>query len=384
MAANTINNLVDYFTHTQDPRAADPGQLDLYYRPRNGAPAPNALFDGLTTANEPLVFLALDATMSHPIPLVLPFTTDVLGDPNATGIVYAMVGDRGPNNAWPSVVQLANTCFHRVQNVAVPTQATIQAAWQAHLAGENPGPFLPLPDADTEQVTVRHLVNVPHIYRADVLARFNRGELTNEYLITEQYQNATPADLAAYPGYYDWIRSITTSPGDDGAGDPLRPAAGMAFLGVFGNVRAAQQVPVQFGRWCPGVNAPHTLQASLTTLTNQQQQIAHDQHAITTNLNRQSATKTLYDFDPILCENVQKVSQQSDPTALPRCWRLLPNTQKKSVLMAFQTAFAPSDGTSPVLLSAQFVNDLVSSKWTATTNATIDERFLPRHPSACV
>jgi len=291
MAANPINNLVDYFTNTPDPRAADPGQLDLYYRPRNGAPQPAALFAGLTTANEPLVFLALDATMAHPIPIVLPFTTDVLGDPNADGTVYAMVGDRAPNDAWPSVVQLADTCFDQVQNVVVPTQATIQAAWQAHLAGANPEPFLALPANNTEQVTVRHLVPVPHPFRADNLSRYNRGELTNEYLVTQQYLNATPAQLGAYPGYWNWIRSTSTMQANDPAGNPVRPATGMFFQGVFGNVRAAQQVPVQFGRWCPGANAPHTLQDSLATITNQQQQIVQDQTTVTiaANLTTQSA-----------------------------------------------------------------------------------------------
>ena len=90
--------------------------------------------------------LAHSSEMNGPMPLVTPFTLDVLGGTNNTGESYALVGDISDNGAFPPAVVVDSTIFDPVLQSTVPTLATTSAIWNALPAAEH---FIHLPAADT-------------------------------------------------------------------------------------------------------------------------------------------------------------------------------------------------------------------------------------------
>ena len=149
-----------------NPRAANPASLLEAYSPANAALQSQDLFRQSTNCHEALVFLAFSTAMEGPMPLVVPFNLDVPGGLHNTNETYALVGDVTDDGQAPPLIVIDHTIMDRVINVTVPTLATVRAAWDALPDADE---FLGLPPANTEQVTIRHVVPVPHPCVAPVL-----------------------------------------------------------------------------------------------------------------------------------------------------------------------------------------------------------------------
>jgi len=265
MAAQ-IRNLRDYFRNTPDPRAAAPQALDHYYRPGNHVTPQNLLHQHtVSCANEPLVLLGIDDTMPQPLPFCLAYNVDIVGDPNNTGLTYTAVGDLREGGGQPPSVALDHTLFDDMENIRVPTHATIVASWTALDAAE---PYLPRPAADFEDITVRSVCPIPHPYVEGILTAHLGGTLSCRYLVETVYQaiQATPDHAAHYTNFLNFIRAVTTRDSPEADGTPTPPAVGSEYQGIFGNLRVESRCPVEFGRWCPASTVPNMIQAGITQM----------------------------------------------------------------------------------------------------------------------
>ena len=358
--AAVINALRDWFTHTPDPRAGNPGALDEAYRPAAVTPVQELLNQTLGNP-EPLVFLGHSSNMDHPFVVCLPFSTDRIGDPNNTGEVYAIVGDIPNGGGMPPAVSIGDdgTVFDPV-NVDVPTLATIQAAWAAGGAGIT---HLDLPAADTENIQVRPLMPLPHPYVPMFLEACNAGHLTCHWLVTVALVQitATVGHLASYAGLVDLIRAIVTN-GQDGGGNAVRSDAHLEYTGVFGLPRVTEAIPLQFARFCPGTGAPTTLQASLTDISNTTRQVTQSQQTIATTLANQSRRRTLEEANPTLSDMFKKVSQTHDVTQLSHYAQNMHLERSEGRQAAFVTAIT-THGLPQPLVDVAITQDGGGGRW---------------------
>ena len=369
--ATQIRNLREYFHHTPDPRAATPNALDHYYRPGNHVTPPVLLRQHTSScANEPLVLLGVDDTMSHPMPMCLAYNVDVIGDPNNTGLSYTLVGDLRDDGTHAPSVALSHEVFDDMNNVRVPTHATIEASWTALGANED---YLPYPAADHEEISVRSVCPIPHPYVEAILTAHLSGTLTSRFLIETIYHSIEndPNHLQHYVNFRNYLRAVTTraAPEVDGTQNP--PSVGFVYAGVFGNLRVTARAPVEMARWCPGSRVPNTVQAGMAQLTQDQQAIAASQASLATSLASQGR-KTIMDTNPVLCQMAQKVSQQPDATLLQPFFTQLPLVHKTGVTQAFQTAINQGTHT-PVIITPQNATDVVGGHWVGLNFHSYDE-----------
>lgn len=344
-----------------DPRAADPGSLLQAYSPTNNALLAADLFRQSTNCHEPLVFLGHSTAMNGPMPLIAPFSLDTPGGPNNTGETYAMVGDIGDTGVHPSLVVIDDTVFDRVQNVTVPSLATTRAAWDALPDADN---FISVPAANTVQVTVRHLVPIPHPYIAPILQAYVNDELSWRWTIVNVLEpiQADNAQQQAYNTFLQWLRAASTlRPADQ------RPMVHMDFAGVYGRPRITQALPTILARYLPGLRTPSTIQNSMTQLVQHQQDLATQLARVA-----QPRDKTLMDINPVLAQNALKVSEQSQLANLTPFWQNLHLVQKTGVLAALQQAVSASDYP-PALLSPSFATDFIGCRWVAPNGSAVDQ-----------
>lgn len=369
--ATQIRNLRDYFRHTPDPRAATPDALDQHYRPGNHVTPQNLMNQHTTScANEPLVLLGIDDTMTQPLPFCLAYNVDVVGDPNNTGLTYTAVGDLQDGGIQPPSVALDHPLFDEMVNIRVPTHATILASWTALGANE---PYHPYPVADFDDIDIRSVCPVPHPYVERILTAHLQGTLTCRYLVETVYQaiETTPGHQASYSIFRDFIRAVTTRAPPDADGTANPPAVGSEYQGVFGNLRVTARVPVEFGRWCPASMVPNTVHAGMAQMTQNQQAIVATQATIATSLASQGR-KTLMDTNPVLCQMAQRVSQQPDVGLLQPFFVQLPLVHKTGVTQAFQTAINQGQHT-PVLVTPQIATDVAGGHWVGLNFHSYDE-----------
>ena len=156
-----------------DPRATAPGSLLQAYSPANAGLQPVDLLRSSTNTHEALVFLAHSTQMDGPVPLVCPFSLDAPGNPHNTGEVCALAGDVGDTGVHPPLVVIDETIFDRVLNVVVPTNASLNAVWNALPDADA---FITQPAANTEQVTVRHVVPILHPHMEPILQAYFSGD----------------------------------------------------------------------------------------------------------------------------------------------------------------------------------------------------------------
>ena len=354
-----------------DPRASAPGSLLLAYSPANAGLQSEDLFRSSTNTHEALVFLGHSTQMDGPLPLVCPFSLDAPGNPHNTGEVYALAGDLGDSGVHPPLVVVDQTIFDRVLNVVVPTNATLNNAWNALPDND---PFILQPAADTEQVTVRHVVPVPHPCVTPILQAYATGELTHRWMLVNVVDPilADPAQAQHYADLVRWMKASSTAP--PGAGN--RPQVHLDLAGAFGRPRITQAVPTVVARHLPGPQAPNNLQANMTLMVQHQQNLATQLAQVT-----QPRAKTLMDTNPVLAQNALKVSERTQLTDLTPFWQSLHLVSKTGYSAALQQAISASDHP-PALVSPSFVADFIGNRWVAPHGSAVSQGIcLTRMPT---
>ena len=323
MASSTFHH---YFSNQPDPRAGDPGSLDTLYRVGGAGVNPAGLLTAsLNATAEVMMFLAWDTSSVSAIGLICPFTYNLAGGVDRGA--YALTRDIhqiGTHVVYPEIVGIANNVFHQVQNVDVPTFATIQGAWGAVAAGTS---FLDIPGANTDTISVRGAAPVPYPLRARILAAIQNETCDARFLVTVILQDMMANHMInTYPGFADWIRAATTRGPADAAGNATRPRNHMEFRGLTNARDIAHFAQTNLiTPWLRGLQTPVNVQANLQALAGNQQQIAQHQVDIANSLANQSAAKTLADTNPVLCHLLMKLTQAHDTGLLAQVWQILPN-----------------------------------------------------------
>ena len=353
-----------------DPRASAPGSLLQAYSPANAALQSADLLRSSTNTHEALVFLGHSTLMDGPIPLVCPFSLDAPGNPHNTGEVYALAGDLTDNGGHPPLVVVNATVFDRVQNVVVPTNATLNAVWNALPDADH---FILPPAANTEQVTVRHVVPVPHPYVAPILQAYADGELSPRWMLVNVFDPIIADNDQAqhYAPFVQWFKASSTAPA---AGQ--RPQLHLDLAGVFGRPRITQALPTVTARYLPGTQAPNNMQANMTLMVQHQQNLAAQLAQVA-----QPRAKTLMDTNPVLAQNALKVSERTQLSDLTPFWQNLHLVSKTGYSAALQQAISTSDYP-PALISPSFVADFIGNRWVAPHGSAISQGIgLTRMPT---
>ena len=344
-----------------DPRAVNPASLFTAYDATDGGLQSATLLRQSTNCHEALVFLVHPAETNDPLPLTVPFNLDVPGGANNTNETYAMVGDINDAGVHPSLVVIDEAVFDRVQNVTVPTNATTRALWNALPDAQH---WIPRPAANTEQVTVRHVVPIPHPYVTPILQAHLNEELNWRWLLVNTFEPilADVNQTQHYAQYLNWFRAASTLRGN-GQRSPVHLGLG----GVFGRSRILQAVPTVLSRYLPGMRGPTNLHTTM-------QQLVQHQQTLGTQLARvaQPPAKTLMDTHPVLAQNALKMSEQSDLNQLTPFWQNLHLVSKQGYLAALQQAVHASPYPPP-LISPSFATTFMSCNWVASHGSAIKE-----------
>ena len=145
---------------------------------------------------------------------------------------------------------------------------------------------------------------------------------------------------------------------------------------MFGFPRVNERLPEVLARWCPASATPHTVEATIATVANQQAVLANSQQNIAASLRASGAPKTIMDTNPILGQMAQKICQVTDPAQLGAFWKMMPHTSKVGSMAALQNAVTQTGGSSAII-STKMSADFYAGRWTATNYQAIDEGLSP-------
>ncbi len=221
--ASQLTTLRNYFTTRPNPRANNLGAQDAAYNPGDAAITAKILYNTSANLLEPVVHLASATETETPLPLALLWSMDTPGGPHNTGQKYSFCGDVLDNGQFPPVVVMDQTVFDTTQPATVPTHATIQAVWTANDAANS---YLEQPQQDTENITTRNIMPIPHQYVSPILQAYQDNTLTWRWLVTHvlaPIQN-DPAEAAAYPNFCNYIRAASTLGAPPAPNQPPAPA----------------------------------------------------------------------------------------------------------------------------------------------------------------
>jgi hypothetical protein len=233
-----------------DPNADDPGALGRAFNTTLVANSPPTCFQLCDNPMDPLFFLGSNATTHNPIVFCAPYTTDTPGRADNNNLKYSLCGDIDDNGVLPSVVDWDQSVFEETDEVPVPTTATMLAAW----AGLAPGQSrLPVPAADTEEISTRRMMVIPYPYVAPILQAHQNGDLTWRWLVVHVVTPilVTPQQAQDYDFFVDYVRVASTAPPLGAAGAVVYPETELEFTAILDVPRAQRTLLPMMRRYLP-------------------------------------------------------------------------------------------------------------------------------------
>lgn len=375
MASNTHTTLAELLANSPDPDFGVAGTTDAAYRVEVGAPGPDVLFRQLTHATLNLAYLGHDSRTHNPMVFSLPFSAARPGgNADWVDILFACCGDVSARGITPPLVVLSQDLLDATTAIAVPTVATLAAIWDARPGGQH---GIDIPGADTEQVTTRSLVPIPHQYVPPLLQAHASGTLTWSWVYEHVIQPilGDGGQTQAFAGFVDYFRVAGMRLPNDNHGNPVYPPTEFEYTPVYGWTQVLDMQGAMLNMRLGGLRGPsNNLEVQLDRMSSNTQLLAQ-------NLTNQTPpVKTLATELPLLAEMACKVSEQPSIATLPKFWEnyhKLPKGGVLSQLDSFSGKVASDDGTMAPIFPVSFATDFSSGTWLAPSPGDVHKGISP-------